>query len=246
MLSFDPTSAFVGRPGDDRADRDPLPRRPGGRGRDAPEGMASAASQARARDADHRGARRGWRRKALTDLSWTESFLVGALLCPTDPVLSSSVVTNPRVPRHRAPLAQPRVRASTTASRCPRCSPSAPRCASATTTSCGGASSLQDVTLGARLRGRRRAWRPPGSCPAAGADRGAWRRTRRRSTRWARRSWPTASRCCRRRATASSPCSCARSRSGSCVPTSASASTRALRTSSSSSSSRSSSCSARC
>ena len=35
----------------------------------------------------------------LTDLSWTESFLVGALLCPTDPVLSSSVVTNPRVPR---------------------------------------------------------------------------------------------------------------------------------------------------
>jgi NhaP-type Na+/H+ or K+/H+ antiporter len=37
--------------------------------------------------------------KALTDLSWTQSFLVGALLSPTDPVLSSSVVTNPRVPR---------------------------------------------------------------------------------------------------------------------------------------------------
>src|SRR5947208_17155484 len=37
--------------------------------------------------------------KALTDLSWTESFLVGALLSPTDPVLSSNVVTNPRVPR---------------------------------------------------------------------------------------------------------------------------------------------------
>ncbi len=36
---------------------------------------------------------------ALTDLSWTESFLVGALLSPTDPVLSSAVVTNPRVPR---------------------------------------------------------------------------------------------------------------------------------------------------
>jgi NhaP-type Na+/H+ or K+/H+ antiporter len=35
----------------------------------------------------------------LTDLGWTESFLVGALLSPTDPVLSSSVVTNPRVPR---------------------------------------------------------------------------------------------------------------------------------------------------
>jgi sodium/hydrogen antiporter len=36
---------------------------------------------------------------ALTDLGWTESFLVGALLSPTDPVLSSTVVTNPRVPR---------------------------------------------------------------------------------------------------------------------------------------------------
>jgi NhaP-type Na+/H+ or K+/H+ antiporter len=34
----------------------------------------------------------------LTDLTWTESFLLGALLSPTDPVLSSSVVTNPRVP----------------------------------------------------------------------------------------------------------------------------------------------------
>ena len=37
--------------------------------------------------------------KVLTDLTWTESFLVGALLSPTDPILSSSVVTNPRVPR---------------------------------------------------------------------------------------------------------------------------------------------------
>jgi NhaP-type Na+/H+ or K+/H+ antiporter len=37
--------------------------------------------------------------RQLTGLSWTESFLLGALLSPTDPVLSSSVVTNPRVPR---------------------------------------------------------------------------------------------------------------------------------------------------
>jgi sodium/hydrogen antiporter len=36
--------------------------------------------------------------RLLTGLSWTESLLVGALLSPTDPVLSSSVVTNPRVP----------------------------------------------------------------------------------------------------------------------------------------------------
>jgi NhaP-type Na+/H+ or K+/H+ antiporter len=34
----------------------------------------------------------------LTNLDWTQSFLVGALLSPTDPVLSSAVVTNPRVP----------------------------------------------------------------------------------------------------------------------------------------------------
>jgi sodium/hydrogen antiporter len=37
--------------------------------------------------------------RALTDLGWTECFLLGALLSPTYPVLSSSVVTNPRVPR---------------------------------------------------------------------------------------------------------------------------------------------------
>src|SRR5205085_7990144 len=37
--------------------------------------------------------------RVLTGMSWTECFLLGALLSPTDPVLSSSVVTNPRVPR---------------------------------------------------------------------------------------------------------------------------------------------------
>jgi NhaP-type Na+/H+ or K+/H+ antiporter len=36
--------------------------------------------------------------RLLVGLSWTESFLLGALLSPTDPVLSSTVVTNPRVP----------------------------------------------------------------------------------------------------------------------------------------------------
>jgi NhaP-type Na+/H+ or K+/H+ antiporter len=35
----------------------------------------------------------------LVGLSWMESFLLGALLAPTDPVLTSSIVTNPRVPR---------------------------------------------------------------------------------------------------------------------------------------------------
>jgi NhaP-type Na+/H+ or K+/H+ antiporter len=36
--------------------------------------------------------------RALGHLSWTEAFLLGALLSPTDPVLSASVITNPRVP----------------------------------------------------------------------------------------------------------------------------------------------------
>ena len=35
----------------------------------------------------------------LVGLTWTESLLLGAILSPTDPVLSSSVVTDPRVPR---------------------------------------------------------------------------------------------------------------------------------------------------
>jgi NhaP-type Na+/H+ or K+/H+ antiporter len=37
--------------------------------------------------------------RLLVGLDWTAAFLVGSLLSPTDPVLSSSVVTNPRVPR---------------------------------------------------------------------------------------------------------------------------------------------------
>jgi sodium/hydrogen antiporter len=35
----------------------------------------------------------------VTDLGWTAALLLGSLLAPTDPVLSSSVVNNPRVPR---------------------------------------------------------------------------------------------------------------------------------------------------
>jgi NhaP-type Na+/H+ or K+/H+ antiporter len=37
--------------------------------------------------------------KLLIDLTWPQALLLGALLSPTDPVLSSSVVNNPRVPR---------------------------------------------------------------------------------------------------------------------------------------------------
>lgn len=37
--------------------------------------------------------------RALIGLGWTECFLLGALLSPTDPVLTSTIVTNARVPR---------------------------------------------------------------------------------------------------------------------------------------------------
>ncbi|HEY7934472.1 MAG TPA: sodium:proton antiporter [Solirubrobacteraceae bacterium] len=37
--------------------------------------------------------------RILFDFSWSESFLLGALLCPTDPVLTSNIVTNARVPQ---------------------------------------------------------------------------------------------------------------------------------------------------
>lgn len=37
--------------------------------------------------------------KLLFSFSWTEALLLGALLSPTDPVLTSSIVTNKRVPR---------------------------------------------------------------------------------------------------------------------------------------------------
>lgn len=36
---------------------------------------------------------------ALTDMSWTLCFLLGALIAPTDPILSSSVITNKLVPQ---------------------------------------------------------------------------------------------------------------------------------------------------
>ena len=99
VLKIDPRSSFVQRPRDHRARAHPLPRRSRGRRRDAPAGLAPAAAQARARHADHRRRSSRVATKALIGLTWTEAFLVGALLSPTDPVLSSSVVNNPRVPR---------------------------------------------------------------------------------------------------------------------------------------------------
>ena len=137
----------------------------------------------------------------LTDLGWAECLLLGALLSPTDPVLSSSVVTNPRVPRlvrHSLNLesglndglALPAVLAFSAALRI-------------------GEDDftwwefvLQDITrrLGDRARDRLR--RQPPAAARARARPGRSPITRSRSTRSGRRSPPTASRsACRRRAT---------------------------------------------
>ena len=163
----------------------------------------------------------------LTDLGWTESFLVGALLSPTDPVLSSTVVTNPRVPRvirHSLNLesglndglALPAVLAFTAA-------------AEDRDGFVWWEFVLQDVGAGlvtglvvaflaSRLMPRKTAW----------VTRSA--RIRRPCTRSGSPSPPTASPCCRPRATASSRCSCARSPSASGARTSGTASRPARRT----------------
>ena len=44
------------------------------------------------------------------DLAWAEAFLLAAVLSPTDPVVTSTVVTSQRVPESDPPHPQPRVR----------------------------------------------------------------------------------------------------------------------------------------
>ena len=99
------------RPRDGRTDRDPVPRRPRGRGGDAPDGLAPAAPQARARHADH-GAlvalRAHGARRPRLDSRPSSS---GALLVADGPgaLLLRRHESARAAPR--APLAQPRVRA---------------------------------------------------------------------------------------------------------------------------------------
>ena len=115
--------------------------------------VAAAAAQARARDADHRRDRRA--RRARADRSRLDGVLPArrAAVARRTRCSSSSVVTNPRVPRvvrHSLNLesglndglALPAVLAFTAA------------LASATTTSSGGSSCSRTSTLGLRLRAR--------------------------------------------------------------------------------------------
>ena len=172
----------------------------------------------------------------IVGLDWLESALLGALLSPTDPVLSSSVVTNPRVPRlvrHSLNLesglndglALPAVLAFTAA-------------LADREGFVWWQFVLQDVTLGFAFGIVDRVDRGQADAARAQARRLDPRRTRSRCTRSGSRSRSTASPSgCRRRATASSPCSWARSRSASCGRTCASTSPTAPTTSSRSSSS---------
>ena len=59
----------------------------------------------------------------FSELSWAEAFLLGAVLSPTDPVVTSTVVTSQRVPA-RSATRSTSSRDSTTGSRCPSSSSS--------------------------------------------------------------------------------------------------------------------------
>ena len=148
VIQLDPRVRLRARPGHRRADRDPVPRRARGRGRDAAARVAPAAAQARARDADHLRRSSPWPRTPLTDLGWTECFLLGAILSPTDPVLSSERRHQPARAAARAPLAQPRVRAQRRPRAAGRARLRRRRCGAARATSCGGSSCSRTSTLG--------------------------------------------------------------------------------------------------
>ena len=82
-----------------RADPDPVPRRARGGGGDAPARLAPAAPEAGARDAAHLRPRGGGHARAHRPRLDRVVPASGRCSRPTDPVLSSTVVTNPRVPR---------------------------------------------------------------------------------------------------------------------------------------------------
>ncbi len=153
-------------------------------------------------------------RAALIGLSWTESFLLGALLAPTDPVLTSSIVTNQRVPRlvrHSLNLESGLNDGLAL--------PAVLTFAAALSVDSGHfvwwRFVMQDVGLGF-LYGIACGWIASLLMPRESERPGSARRshlppTSGRCSRSASRSRPTASPCCRRKATASSRCSSPRS-----------------------------------
>ncbi len=142
VLDFDRQLAVRRRRGDGRPHRHPLPRRSGGRGRTAAEGVAPARAQARRRDADHRGGRRG--RDPCGDRPVVDPGVPrrgpavphrpGALLGRGDEPAGAAA---------RAPLAQPRVRPQRRAGAGPGARARDGRWARGATISSSGASSCR-------------------------------------------------------------------------------------------------------
>ncbi len=218
------SSGLVTRPRDGRADRDPVPRRPRGRRRSC----CSATGSCRCAS---------WRSRCRSPLSswrcsrtrWSGSagpsrFLLGALLSPTDPVLSSGVVTDPARPAGDPSLAQPRVGAQRR--------PGAACRAGLRSGARSRQRAFRVVALRAagrrarvRLRPCLRADRLAADGPRAHAPTSAVRSRaiRRLSTVSASPSPPTGLPPCRRTATASSRCSSQRSWSAFAAPIYASA-----------------------
>ena len=88
-------------PACDRAGTDPdaVLRRAARRARAARQALGPARARADHRDADHDGTDRACARSCSSrTLDWAECFLLGAVLAPTDPVVTSTVVTARRVP----------------------------------------------------------------------------------------------------------------------------------------------------
>jgi hypothetical protein len=73
-------------------------RRPRRRARAAARALDAGRARPRGGDAGHARAARARGKALFPSLSWAEAFLLGAVLSPTDPVVTSAVVTAKRIP----------------------------------------------------------------------------------------------------------------------------------------------------
>ena len=145
------------RPRGRRADRDPVPRRARGRGRDAPARVAPAVPQARARDADHR------RVVALPPRTGSSASTGSSRSCSARCCRRPTRCSPPRWSPTRACRGSCATRstsspASTTGSRCRRCSPSRRRWPRGRLRLVGVRAPGRDARLRVRHRARR-GWR---------------------------------------------------------------------------------------
>ena len=185
VLDFDPRSRVRGGAGDRRADRDPVPRRPRGRGRDAPDarGACRCASSCSAMPIT---AALVARRHARADRPRLDRGVPARRAAVAD--RPGAVVERRHQPARAAARSATRStssRGSTTGSRCRRARVRR-RARASTTTSSGGRFVLQDVDPRPGLRRRvgllaslaaaaRRPDREHPGAPASRSTRSAWR-----------------------------------------------------------------------